>query len=400
MGGVIKVTRLDTGHDCGTIDLYTAPARIGRDPLSTLSFPEEAAVSYFHGEIFSFDDVLFYRDIGSTNGSQINGIYVDKGVAVPIKGGDQLVIANVPLMIKAVKVHERGADENCPKLLVVRHGEPEKVVPLDLGDGVQLAINSNGEVISHTKKVPNKSLLIIEKNENNLWVKPSRKIIGGLTICGYDCKGKSRFENRQWLYLNDFELFVFADCWKEDGSTEKRTDSGHTLRYEGGQRIDSKVISLIPSELSLDSDSDRIVPSYKSSIQTIREITQGLDLPPKTSNTKRKRRHTVQTAVKVHEVKEAPVQAPNDDKESLSGAYKSLEDELATVTPLSEEENTVDTKPQKKKKKQKRSSDSEIKSRNKSGNLIAKFKNAPGRVKKLIAVFFVLVVWYLWISFS
>ncbi|OYW17400.1 MAG: hypothetical protein B7Z55_12590, partial [Planctomycetales bacterium 12-60-4] len=48
------------------------PFRVGRRPEASLSLPR-ATVSGLHAELFTIEDRLYVRDLGSTNGTFING---------------------------------------------------------------------------------------------------------------------------------------------------------------------------------------------------------------------------------------------------------------------------------------------------------------------------------------
>ncbi len=72
------------------------PFRIGRRPDATLTLPR-ATISGFHAEIFARHDSLFVSDLGSTNGTFINGTRITSETEV--REGDMLQFADVTLKV-------------------------------------------------------------------------------------------------------------------------------------------------------------------------------------------------------------------------------------------------------------------------------------------------------------
>lgn len=72
---------------------------IGREPGSGgLTVPNQA-ISRQHGQFITFEGHLFYRDLGSTNGSWCNGFTVTAGQTRYIRAGDVLQLANTAIRI-------------------------------------------------------------------------------------------------------------------------------------------------------------------------------------------------------------------------------------------------------------------------------------------------------------
>lgn len=74
------------------------PFRVGRRPEASLTLPR-ATVSGLHAELFTVDDRLFVRDLGSTNGTFINGERLFD--VAELKQDDVLQFADLALRIMA-----------------------------------------------------------------------------------------------------------------------------------------------------------------------------------------------------------------------------------------------------------------------------------------------------------
>jgi pSer/pThr/pTyr-binding forkhead associated (FHA) protein len=78
-------------------DLGAAVVGIGRDPAQTVAL-QDGGVSSLHAQITVHDGVLFLRDLGSRNGTYVNGALV----TVPhlLKDGDRIHVGNVDLVFR------------------------------------------------------------------------------------------------------------------------------------------------------------------------------------------------------------------------------------------------------------------------------------------------------------
>jgi predicted component of type VI protein secretion system len=69
----------------------TLPMTIGRDPENSLVL-EHTAISRYHCRITSENGLFFVQDLGSTNGTYLNGRRISRERLSP---GDELIIANI-----------------------------------------------------------------------------------------------------------------------------------------------------------------------------------------------------------------------------------------------------------------------------------------------------------------
>jgi pSer/pThr/pTyr-binding forkhead associated (FHA) protein len=84
-------TRLIALNDGPDIPLAREPLLVGRHPLCDVR-PRSIRVSRRHCCLTEVDGVVIVRDLGSTNGTSINGQRVEAGRLRP---GDELAIANL-----------------------------------------------------------------------------------------------------------------------------------------------------------------------------------------------------------------------------------------------------------------------------------------------------------------
>lgn len=80
--------------------LQNGKTTIGRDPGCSLPMPWEPSLSSVHAELSLLADELTVRDLGSTNGTKVNGTPIGTG-PVPIKGGDRLELGSVKLIVQS-----------------------------------------------------------------------------------------------------------------------------------------------------------------------------------------------------------------------------------------------------------------------------------------------------------
>lgn len=98
----LTLRRGDTGDVFGDISLVEGEVMsIGRDSEAVVMVPDEA-ISFQHGEFLGYGGLIFFRDVGSTNGSMLNGLPMAPYVAHLIVGGDKLRLADVDFLVAGV----------------------------------------------------------------------------------------------------------------------------------------------------------------------------------------------------------------------------------------------------------------------------------------------------------
>jgi putative nucleotidyltransferase with HDIG domain len=94
--------RIISGTTKGTavaLEPANLPLTIGRDPENVVVL-EHTAISRFHCRITSENGLYFVQDLGSTNGTYLNGRRIARERLSP---GDELIVANVGMLVEASK---------------------------------------------------------------------------------------------------------------------------------------------------------------------------------------------------------------------------------------------------------------------------------------------------------
>ena len=94
---------------------------------------EHPSISKLHCAIARTDGLLFVRDLGSTNGTKVNGQRVTRGALLP---GDELTFANIKfkVFLGPGEMPAKPDDHTEMLLIPVRPGEEYAPLPVDLED--------------------------------------------------------------------------------------------------------------------------------------------------------------------------------------------------------------------------------------------------------------------------
>lgn len=93
---VVRVEDLEGGIEPEQYAFIKSPVRIGRGDLNDLPLPR-SFVSTYHGLVQFDEDSAHYVDVGSTNGSVVAGVRVERNVPVPLAAGVELLIGTLRL---------------------------------------------------------------------------------------------------------------------------------------------------------------------------------------------------------------------------------------------------------------------------------------------------------------
>lgn len=111
--------QVDGSEPARHVPIHSIPFKIGRRSNLALTLPCES-VSKEHAEIYETDGELFVRDLGSTNGTYINGERVEG--ESPIKEGDIIQFATVVFRVgREITANESGtiAQDTCDRALAM-----------------------------------------------------------------------------------------------------------------------------------------------------------------------------------------------------------------------------------------------------------------------------------------
>ena len=70
-------------------------AVIGRSPRNSTLLIDDRTLSREHARLFVDEDVLYLEDLGSTNGTRVNGRDLGAGAPVPVRTGDAIELGAV-----------------------------------------------------------------------------------------------------------------------------------------------------------------------------------------------------------------------------------------------------------------------------------------------------------------
>jgi pSer/pThr/pTyr-binding forkhead associated (FHA) protein len=84
----VSLLSLDEGHSVWELPVRELPIRIGRDPDVEFRLDDDS-VSDFHCLLDEINGVLWVRDLGSEEGTFVNGFHVAQSVLMP---GDRLTV--------------------------------------------------------------------------------------------------------------------------------------------------------------------------------------------------------------------------------------------------------------------------------------------------------------------
>jgi len=105
--------------------LHELPVRVGRRPGSGLSLLSPL-ISHDHAEIFLIGKLLQVRDLGSTNGTFVNGVRLADSKAARLKQGDVLHFANAEFLVGGLAPFEN--DDFLKTRTAMHHQLPRQLI--------------------------------------------------------------------------------------------------------------------------------------------------------------------------------------------------------------------------------------------------------------------------------
>ncbi len=105
---------LISGKDVGRRYNLHGSVLIGRDPAAGVSLPNDRLVSWHHARIEDRGDGFWLVDLGSTNGSLVNG---EKTAECELKPNDKVVFGGTVLRFEMQSQIERAYDQQLERLL-------------------------------------------------------------------------------------------------------------------------------------------------------------------------------------------------------------------------------------------------------------------------------------------
>ena len=131
-----KLIALDGGR---TIHLKRDITLVGRKRGVCDVFLERSSVSKLHCLIVKTDGLLFIRDLGSTNGTKVNGQRVTRGALLP---GDELSFANARFRVYLGPSEPQAESQEGTEMM----SGPPKSSPSRLDDSEEEDLEADGQV--------------------------------------------------------------------------------------------------------------------------------------------------------------------------------------------------------------------------------------------------------------
>jgi len=110
---------------------------------------DDPGISKMHGVLVKTDGLLFFRDLGSTNGMKVNGQRVSRGALIP---GDELAFAGFKFRVHLgpgesdVGHHEKTEMLSIEDLPPISGQSDQFDIPPDADSGSDFDVNSDSDV--------------------------------------------------------------------------------------------------------------------------------------------------------------------------------------------------------------------------------------------------------------
>lgn len=97
--GHFVLVAIDGAHAGQQFDLAALPQRVGRGDEAAINLESDLNVSRSHAEVYEWGGTLRIRDLGSTHGTQVNGVPVTDQAIVP---GDRINVGGTTLILREI----------------------------------------------------------------------------------------------------------------------------------------------------------------------------------------------------------------------------------------------------------------------------------------------------------
>jgi hypothetical protein len=214
---------LSTGTE-GTANVFEGSViPVGRDPESGVCVLEEG-ISRRHGRFFRGGSHWFYHDIGSLNGSFLNGLKLDAGVRYLVRDGDILQLADICLRVresteaglvgqKAKRLRSKG--------VVIVLNDDELVGEFEaVGDGTVCIFGGTGSNFRLDGDNSSFPTLVIEMVDREAFAYRVTEEFQPEKF-GREIVGRTRIEHRAVLNVGRYTVIYEAPLKDSDDETER-----------------------------------------------------------------------------------------------------------------------------------------------------------------------------------
>ncbi len=195
---------------------------VGRDANCSISL-ENTAVSRYHGVFQGFQDHCFYKDLGSTNGSWLNGFPLVEGQWRLVRAGDLMQIADVAVRIieastEGPNVSAEGSKEKKDySFIVFSNGAFLNEYPA-LQNGGSVTIGGAAAMLALDGFVDPKSCLTIESKGKSI-VAQQHGVDGEVFLNGEPIVDSVTLVDRDILLLRHYSV-IFNDPFRITGQID------------------------------------------------------------------------------------------------------------------------------------------------------------------------------------
>ncbi len=201
---------------------------VGRNPEAAISIDSEA-VSFEHAAISFMGGRWFFKDLGSTNRSWINGEEVLPDRWRIIRPGDFVQVGDRILYLK-----EAGSPIDSPSntrsLLVLREGEFLGEVSIS-AEGTVLRVGGLQADLELSRNRSSRPVLVFDSREGELVVKSEAGLLVGLKN-GSEVLLPVSLRDRDEVTIEDYQILVNDPS--EDVASRIQVGSSERLRDDGG----------------------------------------------------------------------------------------------------------------------------------------------------------------------
>jgi pSer/pThr/pTyr-binding forkhead associated (FHA) protein len=197
---------------------------IGREPESGVCVIDDG-ISRRHGRFMRQGSHWFYEDLGSTNGSFINGVELDPGILNLVRDTDILQMADICLRIRerttlgGVLSESQRMSRSTGLLLVMRNGILLREMPV-YTSGVILTIGGNEALFELDTDTSSFPALVVEFDGKNVFAYGVNEYIQPLRF-GSPISGRLRLENRIVLSVDEYTVIYETPLVLDEISVEE-----------------------------------------------------------------------------------------------------------------------------------------------------------------------------------
>jgi hypothetical protein len=201
---------------------------IGRNPEAAISIDSEA-VSFEHAVISFMGGRWFFKDVGSTNRSWLNGIEVLPEHWRIIRSGDFIQVGDRILYLQEAE-SPIDPPSNARSLIVLREGEFLGEAPIS-SEGPVLRVGGLQGDVELSRNRSSRPVLVFDSKNGELFVKSEAGLLVGLKN-GSEVLLPVSLRDRDEVTIEDYQILVNDPS--EVGAGRMQDGSSDRLRDDGG----------------------------------------------------------------------------------------------------------------------------------------------------------------------